>query len=96
MLWTRCSSCISQVGVYIGHVRGGRKNKNPNPLSTRHSLILLDGPVDGDSSEGDDGPVDGDSTEGDDGPVDDDGSGDDEGSGDDDSEYVVDSEDEAD
>ena len=33
--------CISQVCVYIGHVRRRRKNKNPNSLSTRHNLILL-------------------------------------------------------
>jgi len=30
------SSC-----VYIGHVRRRRKNKNPNTLSTGHSLILI-------------------------------------------------------
>jgi hypothetical protein len=39
VLWTRCS-CISRVCVYIGHIRRHRKNKNPNPLSARHSLIF--------------------------------------------------------
>ena len=34
------SSCLCQVCVYIGHVRRRRKNKNPNTLSTQHSLIL--------------------------------------------------------
>ena len=29
----------SQVCAYIGHVRRRRKNKNPNTLSTEHSLI---------------------------------------------------------
>ena len=33
--------CKSQVCVYIGHVHRRRMNKNPNPLSTRHTHILL-------------------------------------------------------
>ena len=35
------SFCLSQVCVYIAHVRRRRKSKNPNTLSTQHSLILL-------------------------------------------------------